>query len=180
MQNRKLSLLGTLDNGLTHLMCLCLTGLKNSILWLIGLLTFLGLPVLIFEYNEGLNDLSLAEWFFIPLMALLLRRHIKYCKHYEASFGRGLGALFKAQGVVAAIELIVIGLVAYALMGTDKLKILDVFIIEHPITKLTTLFMILLATYLAAPTQPSVKILQTPLPQNTELHAQPSGKEALV
>jgi hypothetical protein len=180
MQTRELSLLGALDNGLTKVICHILLGLKNSILWLMGLVTFIALPFLIFEYNQGLADLSQLEWVFIPLLGLLLWRHIAYCKYHATGFGRGLSYLFKAQGVMVVVELVVIGTVATVLMGTKELQLLDIFMMETPITKLITLFTVLLATYLAAPTKPLAIKLAEPDLQHLVPNEQKNGKEAVV
>lgn len=70
MQHPELSLAGKLDSGLTKGLCLLLRGVKAGGLWLLGLLTLATLPWMIFEYGDGLADLSLLEWSFMPLLAL--------------------------------------------------------------------------------------------------------------
>lgn len=61
MQSPDLSLAGKLDNLLTKGLCSLLGGLANTFIWLLGLLVLVGQPIQIFEYGEGLSDVSWAE-----------------------------------------------------------------------------------------------------------------------
>ncbi|MDP2243422.1 hypothetical protein [Pseudomonas sp.] len=161
MQSTELSLAGKLDNGLTKGLCLLLRGLKTACLWLAGLLTLASLPLLIFEYGEGLADLSLLEWAFMPLLVLLLWRHIHYCQHFAMGFWRGLSCLLIAQGIMAALSMVLFGAYAAWLAQTEHPdEILRLLTQEDPLDKLLAFGMVLLALYLAIPKSASNTLLQ--------------------
>lgn len=73
MQSPDLSLAGKLDNLLSKGLCSLFGGLANTFIWLLGLLVLVGQPVQIFEYGEGLSDVSWAEWGFMFLSVLRMR-----------------------------------------------------------------------------------------------------------
>lgn len=153
MQSAELSLAGKLDNGLTKGLCLMLRGLKAGSLWLLGLLTLASLPWLIFEYEEGLADLSLLEWGFMPLLTLLLWRHIRYCQHFSTGIWRGMNRVLLFQGVMSALGLVIIGFLTVLLAPTEDLQPFVRYLLQDdPISKFVSFGSVLLATYLAAPT----------------------------
>ena len=153
MQSPELSLAGKLDNGLTKGLCLLLRGLKTGSLWLLGLLTLAGLPWIIFEYGEGLADLSLLEWGFMPLLALLLWRHSHYCRHFTTGTWRGLSRFLMFQGVMSVLGLIIIGLFTFVMAQTENLQEFFHYLLQDdPISKIVNFGSVLLAAYLAAPT----------------------------
>ena len=180
MQHPNLSLAGKLDSGLTKGLCSILGVLKVSGLWLIGLMTLAGLPWIIFEYDEGLADLSLLEWLFIPLLALLIWRHIFYCQLFSTGFWRGLSRLLVCQGVMGALGLVIIGLLAAFLAQTENLQALIRFLQQDdPISKLVNFSSVLLAAYLAAPTSvPESPLTASALPERTEPSVSIPAKEA--
>lgn len=162
MQTRELALVGKLDNGLAKGLCLLLRGLKTGSLWLIGLSMFASLPWMIFEYGEGLADLSPLEWMFIPLLALLLWRHVRYCQHFATGVWSGLSRLLIFQGVMGVFELAVIGFAAGLLAQKGHLEeFLHYLMQDDPISKCVTFGTVLLAVYLAVPTA-TTKTLLTP------------------
>jgi hypothetical protein len=153
MQSSELSLAGKLDNGLTKGLCLLLRGLKTGSLWLLGLLTLAGLPWIIFEYSEGLADISPLEWGFMPLLALLLWRHSHYCQHFTTGIWRGLSRLLMFQGVMSILGLVIIGLLTFVMAQTGDLQgLLRYLLQDDPISKFVSFGSVLLAVYLAAPT----------------------------
>lgn len=167
MQHPELSLAGKLDSGLTKGLCSMLAGLKVGGLWLLGLLTLASLPWMIFEYGDGLADLSLLEWSLMPLLALLLWRHIRYCQHFGMGFWRGLSRLLIAQGIMAAAGMVLLGACAALLAQTEHSdELLRLLIQEDPLDKLLTFGMVLLALYLAIP-----KSAPGPLPRPATVHA---------
>lgn len=167
MHKNELSLAAKLDTALTKGLCAILTGIKVGSLWLLGLLTLASLPWIIFEYGEGLVDLSLLEWSLMPLLALLLWRHIRYCRHFTTGFWRGLGRLLIAQGIIATVGMVLLGAFAALLSNTEHPdELLRLLIQEDPLDKLLALGMILLALYLAIP-----KSAPGALPQAATLHA---------
>ena len=58
MEHRKLSLISKLDNGLVKGLCIMLGWLKYLGLWLLGVFLLLASFSKIFEYSEGLADIS--------------------------------------------------------------------------------------------------------------------------
>ena len=154
MQSPELSLAGKLDTGLTKILCALLGGLKTASLWLTGFLTLAVMPWMIFEYGEGLSDLSPLEWGFMPLLALLLWRHIRYCRHFSSGFWHGLNRILIFQGVMSVLTLALIGAVVGALLFTEHLQsFLNYLQYQDPISKLASFAFLLLTVYLAAPTR---------------------------
>ena len=167
MHHPELSLAGKLDSGLTRGLCSMLTGLMVGGLWLLGLLTLASLPWVFFEYDDGLADLSLLEWGLIPVMAMLLWRHIRYCRYFAMGFWRGLNRLLIAQGIMAAVGMALFGACVAFLAQTEHPEdLLRLLIQEDPRDKLLAFGMVLLALYLAIP-----KSAPGPVSQSATLHA---------
>ncbi|MGV8842901.1 MAG: hypothetical protein ACOH2I_06600 [Pseudomonas sp.] len=180
MQTRELSLVGKLDNGLTKGLCLLLSWLKTASLWWLGLLTLASLPLLIFEYGEGLADISPMEWGFMPLLALLLWRHVRYCRHFTTGIWRGLNRLLICQGIMSALGLLLVGLLTAVMVQTDHLQeLLSYLKQDDPISKFVSFGSVLLAAYLAAPTA-GITTLSMPkaTPIRVEPTVTPAAKEA--
>lgn len=180
MQTHELSLIGKLDNGLTKGLCLLLGWLKTASLWWLGLLTLASLPLLVFEYGEGLADISLLEWAFMPLLALLLWRHVRYCRHFATGIWRGLSRLLICQGIMSALGLLLVGLLTAVMVQTDHLQeLLSYLTQDDPISKFVSFSSVLLAAYLAAPTA-AVNTLSIPksAPIRVEPTVTPAAKEA--
>jgi hypothetical protein len=180
MQTRELSLAGKLDNGLTKGLCLLLGWLKTASLWWLGLLTLASLPLLIFEYGEGLADISLMEWGFMPLLALLIWRHIRYCQHFTTGIWRGLNRLLICQGIMSALGLLLIGLLTAVMVQTDHVQgLLSYLAQDDPISKFVSLGSVLLAAYLSPPTA-GITTLSIPkaAPIRVEPTVTPAAKEA--
>ncbi|PHR17748.1 MAG: hypothetical protein COA41_11570 [Sphingopyxis sp.] len=164
MQSTEMSLVGKIDNGLSKGLCLLLNGLKTIFLWLTGLMVLIGLPLIIFEYGEGLADLSLVEWIFIPLMFLLLWRHMHYCKHFGTGIWRGFSRLMLCVGMLLVVQLAFIGIVAGLLAVTDDAEMTErgteAFIkflaLEDPLSEILNYGLLLITIYLAAPYTPRV------------------------
>lgn len=170
MQSTELSLAGKLDHALTKGLCLLLRGLKAGSLWLLGLLTLASLPWLIFEYEEGLADLSLLEWGFMPLLALLLWRHIHYCQHFSTGIWRGMNRVLMFQGVMSALSLVIIGFLTILLAPTEHIQTFLYHLMrDDPISKFAGFGSVLLTTYLAAPTVAT----ENPLPQTPSARIEP-------
>lgn len=106
----KLSLLGQADTGLVRGACGLLGWLKHLALWLLGLTGLAGCFGLIFEYGEGLADISLHEWGFMFLLLALTWRHVHYSRRFGYGIWRGLARWLGAQGIVLAVGLAVFGL----------------------------------------------------------------------
>lgn len=159
MQKSELSLIGRIDNGLSKGLCLILRALKTGFIWLSGLAMIIWLPLIIFEYGDGLADLSSIEWIFMILIGLLIWRHVRYCKHFRSGFWRGLSRLLMCQGLLMTFQLVVIGFVASMLVSfqpadtaTDHLReFLQLLMMDDPVSKILNFTLILFATYLAAP-----------------------------
>lgn len=180
MQSPELSLAAKLDNGLTKGLCLLLRGLRTGSLWLLGLVTLVGLPSIVFEYGEGLADLSLLERGVMPLLALLLWRHIHYCQHFTTGTWRGLSRLLMFQGVMSVLGMIIIGLFTFVMAQTEDIQGLYQYLRQDdPISKIVTFGSVLLAVYLAAPTA-ATESLSTPeaMPARVEPSLSATAKEA--
>jgi len=59
--------------------------LSFAILLIAGLANFAMIPLSVFEYGEGLYDISMHEWLFIALIALLLWRYWVYCSKFTVA-----------------------------------------------------------------------------------------------
>lgn len=159
MDNPEMTLIGKLDIGLSKGICLILGALKTGFIWLSGLALIVWLPFIVFEYGDGLVDLSSLEWIFMILMGLLIWRHVRYCKHFGTGFWRGLSRLLICQGLLMTFELVVIGFVASMLVGVKPLdtatnnlrEFLQFLMMDDPASKILTFTLILFATYLAPP-----------------------------
>lgn len=154
MQSPELSLAGKLDSNLTKGLCLLFGWLIKALIWLLGLLSLGGQASQIFEYGEGLADVSWAEWGFMLLFALLLRRHIRYCRHFAIGFWRGISRLLTFQGRLVCVGLSIFGFATGVeqQLGTP-VDLLST--VADPVTELTALGFTLLTLYLAAPTATS-------------------------
>lgn len=171
MQPRELSLASKLDNGLTRGLCWLLGRVKTAGLWLIGLSIMASLPWAIFEYDAGLADLSSLEWMFMPLLALLLWRHIHYASHFAFGFWQGLHRLLIAQGVMFVLGLVLLGACAYLLrFDMPPKEFLQLMTQEHPIDKVVTFGAVLLALYLGVP---RTSAAQTPVPVTVQTRIEP-------
>lgn len=132
---------------------------KTGFIWLSGLIMTALLPVLIFKYGAGLADLSRIEWAFMVLMALLIWRHVRYCRHFGLGFLRGFSRLLIYQGLLMTVEVVLIGLVASVLVGTQSVdtatdhlrEFMQVLMMDDPVSTILGFGLILFATYLAAP-----------------------------
>lgn len=152
MEQRELSLVGKLDIGLTKGLCIMLVWLKKLGLWLLGLIIMSASFWIIFEYDEGLADISWHEWGFLLLLPLMLWRHVRYCQHFSIGFWRGLSRLLIAQGVLGVLLISSYGLfVGLLLENEDHASALLYLTQENPVDKLVEYGLILLAVYLAAP-----------------------------
>lgn len=161
MEHRELSLISKLDNGLTKGLCIMLGWLKYLGLWLLGLVMLVASFLLIFEYGEGLADVSWHEWAFLLLMPLLLWRHVSYCQYFSIGLWNGLSRLLIAQGLLGVLFFFGIGLLMAILVSGEYFDDSDLTSgQENPLVKLVEYGLILLAVYFAAPVSkkpPSVK-----------------------
>lgn len=151
MQRTELSLASKLDNGLTHYLCLLLGCLLSATIWLLGLLCLGSQLPQVFEYGEGLADISWHEWTFMLLFGLLLWRHIRYCRYFATGFWHGLNRLLMFQGRLAGVALGVLGfLIGFEPLLETPLEPLNA--ISDPTIELAGFGLVLLVLYLAAPT----------------------------
>jgi hypothetical protein len=164
MQTRELSLVGKLDTGLSRGFCLLLTWLSYALVWLLGLLMLSGQPALIFEYDEGLADISWHEWAYMLLFVLLLWRHIHYCRCFATGFWRGLSQLLTFQGRLCFVMFATLGLT----VGLEQAQGVSVDLLNtmaDPMIELISSGLILLTVCLAVPSAPSESVPQTLSPR---------------
>ncbi|MFZ5958845.1 hypothetical protein ACOXVJ_15175 [Pseudomonas knackmussii] len=163
MNERRLSLAGKIDIGLVKGLGHLFAALKNAALWLAGLLSFIALPTMTFEYAEGLADISWHEMGATLLLGLLLWRHIRYCRFFDTGFWRGLSRLLMVQGVLSCTLLTFSGLTLGLLLNSRYLDgFLDYLRLDDPISKLTTYALVLFAVFVAAPTNKRPKAAAAP------------------
>lgn len=169
MKHRELSLISKLDNGLTKGLCIMLGWLKSLSLWLLGLVLFKHSIAMIFEYNEGVADISWHEWGFFFIMALLLWRHTRYCKHFSVGYWSGLSRLLIAQGTLGVLFFICMGLLLMMLSLKGGLANFSFAVLrDHPVGKIAQYSFTLLAVYLSAPFYPSPVSKKQPAPVQAE------------
>lgn len=154
MQSLELLLAGKLDIGLTKGLCLLLGWFINALIWLLGLLALVGQAMQIFEYGEGLADLSWHECGFMLFFALLLRRHVHYCRYFAAGFWSGVNRLLTFQGRLVCLGLSIFGF-AIGLEQELGTSVDLLSTVADPVTELAAFGFVLLALYLAAPTAPT-------------------------
>lgn len=177
MQSPVLSLAGRLDRLLSKGLCSLLGGVANTFIWLLGLLVLVGQPLQIFEYGEGLSDVSWAEWAFMFLFVLLLRRHIQYCRHFSTGFWAGLSRLVVFQGRLVCAGLSILGFVVglESQLGAS----MDLSSTVDPVMDVTGLGLVLLMLYLAPPTSFATSMRST-VPSPVEPTLIPAEKEVSV
>lgn len=173
MHDSRLSLVGKIDTALVKGTGLLLRGLRDTSIWLMGLFSVVALPLLAIEYGEGLADLSWLEWGAMALLALLLWRHVHYCRHFALGFWRGLSRLLMFQGMLSCLSFVFCGLLLSLLLDDESLPgLLNFLRLEDPLSKLATYALALLAVYLASPT--------TPMCNRTMASVEPSRVEPTV
>ena len=181
MKLTKLSLVGKLDNGLTKGLCLLLRALMTVGLWLLGVMSLVLLPGVVFEYGEGLADISLLEWGFMLLLGLLLWRHLHFCKHFRVGIWRGLSRLLVFQGAMNALAYFLVGFYAiWLVQGEDIQEYISSLRRGVPVNKFFGFLWTLLTLYLAAPTATAAEAL-SPLaeaPGSNQPVITPAAKEA--
>lgn len=153
MQSSELSWAGKLDAGLTKGLCLVLGWLINASIWLVGLWMLIDQQSQIFEYGEGLADVSWHEWGFMLLFVLLLWRHVRYCRHFATGFWRGLSRVLTFQGRLGCVVLALIGSVTG--LDLDVITQLQGELMDtafDPFIEISAYGLVLLVLYLAAPT----------------------------
>lgn len=169
MEHRELSLISKLDNGLTKGLCIMLRWIKNFSLWLLGAVLLQRSIKMIFEYSEGLADVSWHEWAFLLLMPLLLWRHVSYCQYFSIGLWNGLSRLLIAQGVLGALSYFIIGSLLSLVLASGHLEsFLFSLAQENPIEKLVEYGLILLAIYLAAPVSKKSRSVKQAAPAQVE------------
>lgn len=158
MEHRELSLISKLDNGLVKGLCIMLGWLKYLGLWLLGLVMLVASFLMIFEYGEGLADISWHEWGFLLLLSLLLWRHVSYCQYFSIGLWNGLSRLLIAQGLLGVLLFFGIGLLMAILASGEYFDDSDLtFAQENPFVKLVKYGLTLLVVYLATPVSKSTK-----------------------
>ena len=188
--NPKHSLLAQADVGLSYAVCYLLGGFKHMALWLLGLIAILYYSHLVFEYCEGLADVSQYEWAFMLLALLLAWRHCRYARHLGYGFWHGLARGLTAQGVLFTAGMTAIGLGALLTWvvaqspdfqaTADALDDGDMAFKAYEILGLT---FVLLALYLGAPTRSRNASRRMPVTETTRpepsISSTPDKKVAL-
>jgi hypothetical protein len=166
-------LLEQLDIGLNHAVGYVLRGLKHLAVWLTGLIALIASICIMFEYGEGLADISQFEWAFMVLAALLVWRHCHYARQFGYGFWRGLARGLTAQGMALITQLTLLGVMALLMLwvmslpmewqGTaDAMNDSDMALKTYEIIGQA---MVLLALYLGAPTRPLDAVATQPKQQ---------------
>jgi len=155
-------LLEQLDIGLNHAVSYVLRGLKYLAIWLTGLIALIASICIVFEYGEGLADISLFEWAFMLLAALLTWRHCHYARQFGYSFWRGLARGLTAQGMALITQFTLLGIMALLMLWAINLPMewqatadaIDDGDMAFKTYEIIGQAMVLLALYLGAPTRP--------------------------
>jgi hypothetical protein len=153
--NPKRSLLAQADTGVVRGACYLLGGLKHLALWLLGVIAIAGYFTLIFEYGDGLADISQHEWAFMLLALALTWRHCHYARHFGYGFWRGLARWLTAQGILLAAELAAMGMIiGLSLEFIGYAETLPSLATTSKEDEILALVFALLALYLGAPMRP--------------------------
>lgn len=172
MDRSELTLAGKIDAGLVKGLCLLLGWLKHFGLSLLGLLGLAWLLLGIFEYDDGLADISWHEWGFMLLLVLLLWRHVRYCQHFSCGFWRGLTRIIKAQGIMAVTALSSLALFFLPFQENENLsESLRQIGQTDPISELMHFGFVLLVVYLSAPT---ASVLNGAIPSTVPVRVEPT------
>lgn len=159
MHKLELSPIGALDNGLSKWTVRVFYAVALGLLWMAGLVLFFSLHGIVLEYSEGLADLSNAEWIFVILLTMLIRRHIYYCRHFTTGFWRGISRFFIAQGLAVLVMVVATGgwWIAYSSSWTldpaqsNLTAQLETLFYSAGLLDIAFYAVVLLVTYLAAP-----------------------------
>jgi len=121
MQDHKDVPLGIrIDSMVAHFLRQILYWLGLSLLVLAGVAVFALLPLSVFEYREGLYDISLHEWLFLALTALLLWRYSIHCSRFDIPWATRISRVLVFCGGLAVIHIVVILTSALMLVSTGK------------------------------------------------------------
>lgn len=112
----------------------------------------------------------------MPLLTLLVWRHVRYCRHFTTGIWRGLNRLLICQGIMSALGLLLVGLLTAVMVQTDHVQGLVTYLSQDdPISKLVSFSSVLLAAYLAAPT---AGITTLSMPKATPIRVEPTVSQA--
>lgn len=94
-----------IDSSIAHFSRTTLYWLSIALLFIAGLASFAMIPFAVFEYGEGMHDVSTHEWLFLALTALLLWRYWIHCSHFNATVWTRLTRIFLFMGGFLFIEI---------------------------------------------------------------------------
>lgn len=94
-----------IDSSIAHFSRATLCWLGIALLFMAGLASFAMIPLAVFEYGEGLHDVSTHEWFFLALIALLLWRYWIHCSHFNATVWTRISRILLFMGGFLFIEI---------------------------------------------------------------------------
>lgn len=173
-------LLEQLDIGINHAAGYFLRGLKHLALWLTGLIALAVYSVMVFEYGEGLADISQFEWAFMTLALLLTWRHCHYTRQFGYGFWRGLARWLSAQGIALTVQVSLLGLLILLMLWVMNQPMqwqatanaIDDDDMAFKTYEFIALVVALLAIYLSAPTRP--RDATTAQPQQEAVRQEPT------
>lgn len=94
-----------IDSSIAHFSRATLCWLGIAVLFMAGLARLTIIPFSVFEYSDGLHDVSTHEWFFLILTALLLWRYWIHCSYFSATVWTRLTRVFLFIGGFFFIEI---------------------------------------------------------------------------
>lgn len=142
-----------------------------SIILLFGVVSIPGVYFELFEYKEGLRDLSNVEIVFLFLFVVIIYRHVSYCFKYKIGIWNSIIRPFYALGALVFVSFAVIGYwicILYFDDNAKSIRIEDVFVTPNGIEQLIILTATLLAIYLATPTSASERMASIESPDSNQ------------
>jgi hypothetical protein len=166
-----------IDSSIAHFSRRTLYWLIMALLFTAGLASFAMIPFAVFEYGDGLHDISTHEWFFLALIALLLWRYWIHCSHFNVTVWTRLSRIFLFMGGFLFIEIAfyiasVIGSLNTGLSYDQALSDADVNFWGEVFSWVG----VCLVLYLASP--PDVRCDQTSEDEIPVIHAEASSTES--
>lgn len=119
-----------------------------------GLVSLALIFVVIFEYDDGIADLSNIELLILAILGLLLYRHISYCRYYGVAIWKRVIMPIYASGMMSVVYSIIFQIIiGFKFMVKPELTFAEVIMQPSKTGELIFLASSLIAIYLSTPTK---------------------------
>lgn len=160
-----------IDTSITKALLFALRALANFGLLALGFTFLLSFRSEVFEYNEGIGDLSMLEFLVLVALGFLAWRHVYYARRLGMGFWSGLAKLLRGIGYFSLWLLAICGLftvVALEYGIGDINSVLSAHTVDDAVLKLIGYAVFLFSVYLSAPTGISTALTHSPVTTNNQ------------